>query len=140
MVIFQTISLRGPNFYLSINKTRPSYYMFPLAFQTTGPNGLKFVEGTHGYPGGDIGQKQKTKKFSSNFFPRSTAGPSASFYYYPRFIKAVPTIGPGFLQPTFSFLRFLFIEFWVQDCVYTLDFRKLGRKISGGSEFRYDIK
>ena len=53
MVIFRTISLRGPNFYLSINKTRPSYYMFPLAFQTAEPNGLKFVEGTHGYPGGD---------------------------------------------------------------------------------------
>ena len=29
--------------------------MFPLADQTAGPNGLKFVVDTHGYPGGDIG-------------------------------------------------------------------------------------
>ena len=26
-------------------------YMFPIAAQTAGPNGLKFVEGTQGYPG-----------------------------------------------------------------------------------------
>jgi len=26
-------------------------HMFPIAGQTAGPNGLKFIEGTYGYPG-----------------------------------------------------------------------------------------
>ena len=29
--------------------------MFPIADRTAGPNGLTFFEGTHGYPGTNIG-------------------------------------------------------------------------------------
>ena len=29
--------------------------MLAIAGQTDGPNGLKLFEGTHGYPGGNIG-------------------------------------------------------------------------------------
>ena len=36
-----------------------------MAGQTAGPNGLKFFEGTQGYPGGNIGQKNPTFFFNS---------------------------------------------------------------------------
>ena len=29
--------------------------MLAIAGQMSGPNGLKFLKGTHGYPGGNIG-------------------------------------------------------------------------------------
>jgi len=35
--------------------------MFPWAGQTAGPNGLKFFERTHGYPGG-VTKAKKNKK------------------------------------------------------------------------------
>ena len=58
--------------------------MFPIAGQTAGPNGLTFFEGTHEYPGGNIGKKiqkfeffKNRNIFSSNIFYYSTgnAGP-----------------------------------------------------------------
>ena len=30
-------------------------YMFPIAGQTAGPNGMTFFKGTEGYPGGNKG-------------------------------------------------------------------------------------
>jgi len=55
------------------------------------------------------------------------------YFYFPRFIKAVPITGPGFLQQIF--LRFLCIEFMgIGLYVHTLDFRKPRRKISVGSD------
>ena len=41
--------------------------MFPIADITAGPNGLDFFEGTHGYPGGNIGQKN----YKFFFIPRA---------------------------------------------------------------------
>ena len=39
------------------NKAICSYiYMSVIAGQTAGPKGLTFFEGTHGYPGGNVGK------------------------------------------------------------------------------------
>ena len=37
------------------NKNKIFVYMFLIAGQTAGLNGSIFLEGTHGYPGGNIG-------------------------------------------------------------------------------------
>ena len=49
--------------------------------------------------------------YISNYFlkrPQFDAMQKITYFYFPRFIKAVPIMGPGFLQ---SFLEFLLIEF-----------------------------
>ena len=41
--------------FLFINIIKQDIHMLPIAAQTAGPNELTFFEGTHGYPGGNIG-------------------------------------------------------------------------------------
>jgi len=58
--------------------------MFPIADRTAGPNELIFFEGTHRYPGTNIGQKNsKICIFQKSIFliPRATSGPSAGIIY-----------------------------------------------------------
>ena len=62
--------------------------MLPIAGQTAGPIGLKFLVDTHGWPGGvskeknflNFFSKLKKKSFFQKYFPRATPGRSLLNY------------------------------------------------------------
>ena len=78
LIVFQKLNFFGPK------KNPFLLFTFAIVGRTAGPNWLTFVEGTHGYPGGNIGKKKiflRSIFFFKNpffFIPRATTGTLSS--------------------------------------------------------------